>query len=407
MYPDKLLNFINEHQGESIEKLLLSSPPSIEVDLKIVASTLKGKEKLSVKNREWARHPELIFVSSQSVEQSSSQLAAQYKSSQYRANVIIDITGGLGVDSYYFSKTSDRVYYIEKERSLADAATHNFNKLNTKNISVICSEFNKEMLPSLIQRVYQEQGEELSISFYADPSRRSGGNRVKGVGEYSPNLLELKEEIFDYSNSLLLKISPMEDIKQVVEYFQSVSKVEVISINNECKELLLYLQKGSHLSLEEIPVNVVMIALSGEVKNHLFNYLEEERALPQYGDCKAGHYLYEPDSALLKAGAYKEIATSTNSKKLAKSTHLYTSKEVIPNFPGRSFIIKEVANFDKQTVRNLYKKLPKANITTRNFPLTADLLRKKLQILDGGEMTIVAYTLDDGQKKLAICEKVN
>lgn len=243
------------------------------------------------------------------------------------------------------------------------------------------------------------------VKVYLDPSRRKDGNRIIGLAQYEPDFLKIKEELFKFTNHILVKISPMEDIKAIIRECENISMAEVVSVGNECKELLLHLETGCNIPQEQIIIRAVMF--KGDVGKKIFDFtfFQEENTVVTYCSQLDHGYLYEPDAALLKAGAFKSLSQAYGLEKIARHTHLYISKIMSEDFPGRTFIIKEVADFDKSNIRNLKKRVPKANISTRNFLLSPEQLRKRLGIEEGGDVTIFACTLESGQRKLVICNK--
>ena len=404
MYSKDLLDYIEEHSGDDPQRLLLSTNKNPSLDIRLAVSTIISRQKMKFKNPEWSLTKGLVFPNVISTEQSSSAITARYKSQIFSNSVVVDLTGGLGVDSYFFSRSNKHVYYTEIAQELCNAAKHNFSILGVKNITILNQATQQGKVSELLTSI--KENHTTPVKVYIDPSRRKDGSRIVGLTQYEPDFLNIKEELFKFTNHILVKISPMEDIKAVIRECENINMAEVISVGNECKELLLHLTPGCNIPQGQIIIRAVMF--KGDVGKKIFDFtfLQEETTVVTYCSQLDHGYLYEPDSALLKAGAFKSLSLAYGLDKVAKHTHLYISKVMTEEFPGRKFIIKEVADFDKSNIRNLKKRVPKANISTRNFVLSPEQLRKRLGIEEGGDVTIFACTLESGQRKLVICNKV-
>ncbi|MDD2419633.1 MAG: SAM-dependent methyltransferase [Bacteroidales bacterium] len=405
IFPKDLLDFIDQQRDGDTHRLLLSPPANVNIDIRLAVSTLEALKKLKGKADTWYNTKELVFPSAMSAEQCSSEIAAKYKALYFKGSVIVDLTGGLGVDSYFFSKHNPFVFYIEKDPFLCRAANHNFRVLSSNNISVL----NKSISPHNITKILEDISKEHNgalLKIYLDPSRRKNGTRVKAMVQYEPSVAEIKREIFKYSDHIMVKISPMEDLKSTIEELGNVFLIDVVSIDNDCKEILIHMNPQQKIAQNNIPIHIAI--LKGMSKQIIeFTFEQEKNTICQYCTDSIEEYLYEPDVAILKAGAFKFVANKYQLTKLSRNTHLYTSDVLVQNFPGRAFKVKEVVDFDKTTIRNLSKKIPKATISTRNFPLPAETLRKRVKIADGGKVTLYGCTLESHVKKIIICERVN
>jgi len=401
MVNQKIIEFANQHKNDIIQKLILSSDKYPGIDVKLAAMLIIAKKKICKKVPCWDKKEGLYFPGILSVEQASSEITAQYKKRFVSSGVILDITGGLGVDSFFLSQKATRLFYFDKNEEICEAVKYNFKYLNVTNITIINTEiskesFSKNMLPA-------------ADLIYIDPARRDQNmNKVKSISDYQPNILNIKDELFKLTNRVLIKVSPMVDISATIQQLPEVKEVHVLSVNNECKELLLLLSKDCNYN--ETLINDVQIFTVNFCKGNLielfnFSLTNEHEVNSSFYDNNLSSYLYEPNSSILKAGAFKSLGEYFGIAKLNKSTHLYTSNLLIKDFPGRRFVIKEVLDFKKEIVKNFRYTYPKANVSTRNFPLNPEELKKILKIKDGGDFYIFGCTILSGEKKLLVCTK--
>ncbi|MEN6619302.1 MAG: class I SAM-dependent methyltransferase [Rikenellaceae bacterium] len=403
MVNKELTKFIRLHKLDDIQRLLLSSDKYPGIDVKLAAKLISAKKKIDRKVPLWREMNGLVFPDNLSVEQSSSELTAEYKKRFVNGGVVIDLTGGLGVDSFFLSQKAKHLFYFDKNKELCESAKYNFNYLRVNNITVSNCEISKESI------------KEIKLShadlIYLDPSRRDNNhNRVYAITDYRPNILDIKEDLLELSNIILVKVSPMVDISATIGQISEITEIHVLSVNNECKELLFLLSRGRENSMygkEDIRIFTVNFCKEEQVEHFDFNFAQENICMSEFSGDNLSGYLYEPNASILKAGAFKSLGEFFKIRKLHKNTHLYTSFNKIDDFPGRSFMIKNRFDFNKETIKGLRKKFPKANISTRNFPLTPDELKKLLKIKDGGDAYIFGCTTSSGAKKILICSKVS
>ena len=408
MLTQQLKEFISAHFNDDTGTIILSASKYPDIDVKLAAIIIEARRKLITKVPEWAENTNLIYTGSLSTEQCSSSKTAIYKQNYCKNGIVADLTGGMGIDSYFFSKVNKKVIYIEKNRDLFYATVNNFQELSAINIVSLNEEFNTSNGDNLIRETLNNHDVNNLDLIYLDPSRRkTGGKRVHSINEYEPKIKELKDILFRYSDKILVKISPMADLKSVKQEVNEVKSIHIIAVNNECKELLILLEKGCNLDFEQIEIAAVNIKDKNSDEPIIFTPKIENDSKSTFGVPLEGNYLYEPNAAVLKAGAFKYLTCKYDIQKLEVNTHLYKSDTMVDSFPGRRFIIKEVSDFDKITIRNLRKTYPKANISVRNFPLSATELRDRLKIEDGGDITIFGCTLSKGVKKLVTCTSVN
>jgi 16S rRNA G966 N2-methylase RsmD len=383
--------FIQNHLNEDATKLLLKLLPA----KRWLAEQIIARQKIKLKLPTWYNNPTVIFPVSLSLEQSSSEITAQHKADLVSGKLLIDATGGLGVDTYYFAKRFDKVIYVEQNADLVQAARYNFEQLGATNIECICSE-SIDFLSHFTEKIDW---------IYLDPARRSATQkRVHQLADCEPDIAKNVELLFQQSNNILLKASPILDIKQAIEELQSVQKVHVVAVENECKEILFELVKSVY-KVQNL-INVVQtqtVNYRKEIQSFDFGLEQEQKTIVQFSNPL--RFLYEPNVAILKAGAFKSVGSRFGLSKIALHSHLYTSTELIRGFPGRIFEIIDTVKADYQYLES-YLSNRKANLTVRNFPIGAEELRKKLKLKDGGDVYLFATTLHNNDKRIVICRKI-
>ncbi len=381
--------FINKNLNSDIPSLLLKGIPFNNLLSKLIIKQIEAKKKCQKKLPTWFNTAQIYYPDKLNIEQTSSEITAQYKSTLISGASLIDLTGGFGVDSYYFSKCMQQVTHCELNNALSNIVKHNYKQLKTNNIT--CKPLNG------IEALKQ-----ISKNFdwiYIDPSRRDD---IKGkvflLNDCLPNVPKFLNLFFKYSKNIMIKTAPLLDISSGISELKSVSCIHVVAIENEVKELLWVLEKEYSGTIKIKTVNI-----KRNEKIH-FNFLlnEEKEVNPNFSPPLS--YLYEPNASILKAGAFNTISKKLNVYKLHKHSHLYTSESFI-NFPGRSFMIESVIPYNKKEFKNKLK-INKANVATRNFPETVQQIRKKLSIKDGGD-NYLFFTTDINDNKIIILSKKN
>ena len=384
----KIQDFINESLEANFAKVALMKNPFPEVQwseiLNQIASKSKSKEKLPT----WFNKKNILYPSKISIEQTSSEIAAEYKASLIKGKTLIDLTGGFGVDDYYFSKIFNRVIHCELKKDLHQIVKHNFNILNATNIECYSGD------SSLILGNLNQQFDWI----YIDPSRRSD---VKGkvfmLKDCSPNVVENLNHYYYYSTKILIKTAPILDITAALQELQNVREIHIVAINNEVKELLWILEKDFN---GEFLIKTVNIRKEGIQE---VSFLQNEKNVTcNYSLPK--QILYEPNVALFKSGAFEWISNQFKIDKLHQNSHLYTSNENI-DFPGRKFKVNLVFNYSKNEMKT-HLENQKANISIRNFPEKVEDLRKKWKIKDGGDIYVFFTTNINDEKIVIVCSKV-
>ena len=378
--------FINKNLNSKASDLILKSTLYPEWDMKAIAQQLVGKQIAKKKLPTWFDNNEVLYPVRLSMEQCSSEETAKYKTTIINSGHGIDLTGGFGVDTFFLSKKSESLIYCERNEDLALLVTNNLKAFNQHNCKVYVGD-GVEYLRNIKKIDW----------IFIDPSRRKECQRVFRLDDCEPNVIDLIELFFDKAEHVLIKTAPLLDIRQTLSDLIAVKEVHVIAVNNDCKEVIYLLEKDFTGEPQIFCVN-----LKKEHKEEFrFTLSGEREALSLYSEPL--EYIYEANVAIMKAGAFKSIASKHELYKLHKHSHLYTSQKLINDFPGRRFKIKEIVNPDKKSLTKLPKK---ANLSCRNYPHKVDVLKKKLKLSDGGNDYIFATTLIGEQFKLLVCEKI-
>lgn len=382
--------FVKEHEGDDPHTLCLQKKRFPDIDLQLAVKQIQGRQIAKYKLPQWYINEDVVYPKHLPLEQCSSEYTAKYKASLCNGELLIDITGGLGIDFYYMSNSFNKSVYIDKDPELAALAASNFKALGLHNFEVQNGD-----------GVQYLQTSSITDWLYIDPARRSAsGKKVFLLKDCSPDILSIESLIKAKSKKAMIKLSPMIDISHVMKSLRNVSDVHIISYQNECKELVFI--KDNTNSLKRTLFHCVNIEKT-ETSILVFSKEEEEGINANYAP-NVGKYLYEPNASILKGGAYKFIAKAFSIEKLHPNSHLYTNDNLCDDFYGRTFIVEQVYGFSKNDIKNV-SELKSANISTRNFPISVAELRKRLRLLDGGDKYIFATTLADNKKVLIICHK--
>jgi 16S rRNA G966 N2-methylase RsmD len=391
MIDHSTLSFIREHTDADVRTLILQASRYPNVDMHVAAIQIEGHRMALHKLPSWASVEGIVYPPRLSMEQCSSEVTACYKASLVGGKRLADLTGGFGIDCSYMSESFDKTIYVERSEELCNIASHNFALLG-KSIQVINGN-SEEILATLPEQDW----------IFIDPARRSkSGGKVVALGDCEPNVCQLENLLLQKATHVMVKCSPMLDISLAVEQLHSVKEVHVVSVNNECKELLLVLGRDVVDGVYIHSVN-----FQGDcIQTFLHTFSEEVGTACTYTS-QLSRYLYEPNSSLMKAGCFRLPAMRYGLSKLHPNTHLYTSDQWVETFPGRVFEIEEVYGFGKKELKRLISEAPKGNLAVRNFPSTPEELRKRMKLTDGGDIYLFATTLNDNSKVLVRCCKAH
>ena len=389
-------DFIESHLKDDVRQLALQKFPD-DVDKVLVLNQIEARQLLSKKVPSWASNPDLLFPRHLSIEQCSSELTAKYKASIIEGgDVFVDLTGGLGIDSYFLSEQFKTSYYVENQKELCDLAEHNFTVLGRK-ITVVNED----------SESFLSKNQNFDLVFI-DPARRDIYNRkMVSLHDCSPDVVKLVEtfpEMSPRKPSFLIKASPMLDISLITNELKNISEIHIVSVKNECKEILIKIKPGFDDEIKYFCLNFV----GNDLKSaQLFEFSEhsESSANSDYAP-KIKRYLYEPNASLMKSGAFKLISQRFVIDKLHVNSHLYTSDNLIPDFPGRVFEVVGFAPFNKKVKKELLNDITEASVATRNFPLSANELRKNLNLKESDKNYVFGTTLIGEKKVVILCKKI-
>ncbi|CAM4056489.1 class I SAM-dependent methyltransferase [Flavobacterium antarcticum] len=380
-------DFINSNLFSDIQKLALKKNPFPNLDYKMLLNQIVSKGKSKEKLPTWFTTDGIIYPEKISIEQTSSEKTAQYKATLVSGARLVDLTGGFGIDDYYFSKKIEKVIHCEINADLSSVTKHNFKQLGATNIE--CSSGDSFDFLKNTADNYDW--------IYIDPSRRSSEKgKVFLLADCLPNVPELLDFYFEKANRILIKTAPILDISSALRELKFVKTIHIVAVDNEVKELLFELERNY---TERISIKTIDF---GKTTTRFDTFLSEQTPNLQFG--LPQKYLYEPNSAVMKSGSFELISSRFSLEKLHPHSHLYTSDALI-DFPGRVFQIEANFAYNKENLKH-YLQNQKCNITTRNFPETVENIRKKWKIKDGGNQYTFFTTDINNQKIVLLCTKI-
>ena len=384
--------FIRKHVNEDVRALALQAAKYPDVDMPAAVQQIAGYQIASRKIPSWASVGQIRYPRHLSMEQCSSEQTARYKASLIKGDTLVDLTAGLGVDCSFLARNFKQVTYVERQEELCELAHHNFPLLDLPHITVC-----KDDACSFLEKM------EPVDCIFLDPARRdSRGGKTVALADCEPNVIEMEPLLISKAKTVMIKLSPMLDITSALHDLKYFSQIHLVSVQNECKELLLILKSEQNNQPVEIHCEQL---INKDCSNHFAFTVEEERNSTNKLADSILEYLYEPDVTLLKAGAYRILSSRFPVYKLHINSHLFTSSQYLPDFPGRHFQVVGVSGFAKKEIRHFLEGVDKANLTVRNFPSTVADLRKRLKLKEGGELYIFATTLWNDEKVLIKCIK--
>ena len=390
------LQFIRAHRTEDVRTLALQARKYPQVDMAAAVVQIAGWQIAEKKVPLWAQTEGIRYPAHLSMEQCSSEITARYKASWLKGDTMVDLTGGLGVDCSFLARNFRKVDYVERQEGLCELARHNFPLLGLPQVTVHEADGVD----------YLRQMEPVDCLFL-DPARRdSQGGKTVAIADCEPDVQKLEPLLVEKGRTVVVKLSPMLDIFSSLRELKYIRQIHVVAVNNECKELLVVLQKPEKSASEAS--EEVWISCEQAVNNFLtepfvFTYAQEKEARCLLAE-EVGNYLYEPGAALLKAGPYRLLGARFGLQKLHVNSHLYTS-EALVDFPGRRFRVLEVSGFGKKELKQMLQGVDKANLTVRNFPASVAELRKKWKLKEGGDVYLFATTLEGDRHVVIKCVK--
>ena len=444
-------DFIRQYQDDDVRQLAFLGSKYPEVDMPFALDQIRGRKMARVKLPRWASLEGIIYPPHISMEQCSSESTALYKA-ELAARLLglpasssgtemkaeneiefVDLTGGFGVDfSYIAARLGVKSMYVERQAHLCEAAKENFGRLGLKN-AIVKNGDGIEVLHSFHPKKKDAASDDDSLGItydqprsllktnlglkiiFIDPARRDdAGNKVVSLKDCTPDVTVLQEEMLSKADYVIIKLSPMLDWHRAISELSHVREVHIISVNNECKELLLVLSarnmgemEASSADGEVKHAGNLRIYCINDAQSFVCDELDMESSSVKIAPSTLEEmlYLYEPNASLMKAGCFGVLSGRYDARMLSKNSHLFVSREPIAAFPGRSFRIIAVSSFNKKELKRHLSGITKANIATRNFPLSVAELRKRLKLKDGGETYIFATTLSDESHVLMITEK--
>ena len=382
--------FVEQHANDDPTRLLLGSHAG--VDLRFAIAQIEGRQRMRSKLPTLSTVPRFVFPPKLNCEQCSSEATAAYKASRLPiGGCVADLTGGLGIDTYYLARRASTAYYCELNPTLHDTAAHNFALLGQTNITTACTDG--------LAWLKANEAQPLDM-IYADPARRDDlGRRVYAMEACEPNLVPELPWMLQRAACILIKASPMVDIADLLGRLPSVAAVHILSVGGECKEVLLELRAAA----EEPLLHIVGLMPDGGIRFHLTTTRRAEAQAEVRFAASVSRYLYLPDAALLKGGVFRSLSAWYGVEKLDRNTHLYTAPHHVADFPGRCLEVEETVALHAKTLRTL---LPEgqAHVLSHNYPVGADALRHQLRLREGGNLYVVATTLS-GRKVGLLCRR--
>ncbi len=402
MLTEEEQKLVSENRGKDPARIALSVRPSATVRPSVVAQQVDAYNRLEEKVPTWAEKDGLLFPFPVAIQQCSSEPLARFRESlTFGCDSLIDLTGGLGIDCYFMGLEKSRVTYVDKSPEAVEAAKHNYEILGVKNTTFVNSSAEDYVKKCI------DEGITADVVF-VDPSRRSQtGERVFMLNECSPDVSELCPQLLKIGEKVIIKLSPLLDISLTVSQLSNVADVYVIGRSSECKDLMVCL-KAKIDEYEERLVHAVTIDKEGNMMSDIAFSPKEEKELK--ADLLQrlpypGERLYVPQAAIMKAGPFATLGQMMELKMLGNGTHIYASQFDIPSFPGRSFVVEGIYDLSKQSLKKLREVTTSASIAVRNYPLTAEALRKKLKFGESSTYFLFGVTAYGGQQVLILCTK--
>lgn len=410
---DDMRQFIASHLSDDTTRLLLSAHRYPGIDMPFAVEQIEARRRLRTKLPEWYAIDNLIMSGRVPAEQCSSEQTARFKREVMLqdAQSLCDMTGGMGVDFWYMSRGLQRTIYTERQPALCEAARHNFAVLSAAALGKASDVDSSDAKVDAHTEIIVREGLSTSLPvpdvdvIYLDPARRStDGSRIYEISDCEPDVVAWQDELLAHCRQLITKVSPMADISRSVSRLRNVTDVYVLSVRNECKEVLIVQQSTFSASSTGYQLHCVDFLSSHLVEFHIAGQELRQAPLPMLASA-VGQYLYEPDVSVMKCQPFGVLSDRYELAMFDTDCHYFTSEVLASDFPGRVFVVDEVMEFSSKLLKRLRSQVPQANISTRGFPVTADQLRSRTGIRDGGDVYLFGATLHDHGPLLLRCHK--
>lgn len=394
------LDFIREHTDDDVRQLALRGSKMSEVDLSYALEQIAGRQKARTKLPSWASIDGIVYPPHLSMEQCSSESTARYKASiAGKGALIVDLTAGFGVDMAFIAQGFQKAVHVERQPQLCAISSENYNVLGLNHIEVVCGDG--------VEYLHTMNHADL---LFIDPARRDEhGGRTYGIADCTPNVLEMLDEMLEKADRVMIKLSPMLDWRKAVADLGKVNDVHIISVDNECKELLLAVnseERGKNSASPSLRVVCVNLLSDGNKECFEFDgYHASPSSSAFHFSPFDSRFLYEPNASIMKAGCFGLLEQRFGVMQLDKNSHLFVSDKEVIGFPGREFLIEKRTSMNKRELKAALADIDKANITVRNFPMSVAELRKRLKLKEGGEVYIFATTIANEGHQLLVCRK--
>lgn len=394
------LDFIREHADDDVRQLALRGSKMSEVDLSYALEQIAGRQKAHTKLPSWASIDGIVYPPHLSMEQCSSELTARYKASiAGKGALFVDLTAGFGIDMAFIAQGFQKAVHVERQPQLCAISSENYNVLGLNHIEVVCGDG--------VEYLHTMNHADL---LFIDPARRDEhGGRTYGIADCTPNVLEMLDEMLEKADRVMIKLSPMLDWRKAVADLGKVNDVHIISVDNECKELLLAVnseERGKNSASPSLRVVCVNLLSDGNKECFEFDgYHASPSSSAFHFSPFDSRFLYEPNASIMKAGCFGLLEQRFGVMQLDKNSHLFVSDKEVIGFPGREFLIEKRTSMNKRELKAALADIDKANITVRNFPMSVAELRKRLKLKEGGEVYIFATTIANEGHQLLVCRK--
>ena len=403
--------FVREHRDEDVRQLALRGTKDPEVDLALALQQIDGRKRAQEKLPSWAAVEGIVWPPHLSMEQCSSEQTARYKAEVAGSGgVFVDLTAGFGVDAAFIAQGFQKAVAVELQAELCAISSENFKLMGLHQIEVVND--------NGVDYLHRMEPADL---VFIDPARRDEhGGRTYGIADCTPNVLDFIDELLEKAQRVMIKLSPMLDWRKAVEDIgrQYVSAVHIVSVANECKELLVEvmssrkeisgMRKEKCEKAKGTKVVCVNLLSDGSEERFEFDAHSSHTSLPSFNfPLSAVHFLYSPNASVMKAGCFDLLAERFGVKPLHQNSHLFVSGKEVDGFPGRGFMIERMTSMNKRELKESLVGITHANIAVRNFPMSADELRRRLKLRDGGDVYIFATTVENVGHRLFICRKIS